>query len=113
MDWRYLKQQAGITVLFALIEMLLVQNMESGTSLWQLMTMTAIVWLCVSAVLYSDLLQRRQQQQMDNKRLLLDVISSSSPVMVWSMDSNGMCPIPQRPPSACRPGISFRGRPVC
>ena len=53
------------------------------------MTMTAIVWLCVSAVLYSDFLQRGQQRQMDNKRLLLDVISSSSPVMVWSMDRAG------------------------
>ena len=89
LDWRYIKQQIGITVLFALIELLLVQNMEAGTNLWQLMTMTAIVWLCVSAVLYSDLLQRRQQHQMDNKSLLLDVISSSSPVMVWSIDSHG------------------------
>ncbi len=89
LERRHLIQQIGITSLFALMGVSLVMGMEAGTAVWQVMILVVITWLSVMVVLRFSNLQRQQQELMDNKQLLLEVMLSSSPVVVWTLDPSG------------------------
>lgn len=82
-------QQIGITLLFILMGVLLAVSMEAGMALWQQLILIVIAWLSVMAVLHSTYVQRQQRELMDNKQLLVEVMLSSSPVVVWSLSPNG------------------------
>lgn len=90
MSKRHLLKLIAITLMFVVMGGMLLVGMEPGTVLWQLLILIVITWLSVMVVLQLDFRHGRQQRVMDNKELLLDAMISSSPVVVWTFDRDGI-----------------------